>query len=428
MRQETAAIHSNYNKDSQRTMSIPIYMTTAYDLIDADFAASSFRLEQGTDNVYSRIGNPTNAILEKRIAFLEGGSGALATSSGMSAIFYSVLNIAECGDNIIASNRLYGGTVTLFTQTLKKLGIEVRFFDIDAIDEIDALVDDKTKCIFFETISNPSINLADFDKIVLYANKYNIITIADNTVATPMLCKPLSFGVDIVVHSASKYITGQGIAIGGLIVERKNLVEKIADNNRYKYFNEPESSYHGLVFSNSGVQDILFTFRARMVLLRDTGGCLSPFNAWIFAQGLETLSLRIAQHSKNALAIAEWLEKQNGVQKVNYPLLKNNANYPLAVKYLPNGASGLVSFEVKNFESAKSLLQNVKIFSVVANIGDSKSIINHSASTTHQQLSKEELQKAGVSERLIRLSIGLESCEDLIDDLRQAFEKMEYES
>ncbi|MGE4383164.1 MAG: O-acetylhomoserine aminocarboxypropyltransferase/cysteine synthase family protein [Arcobacter sp.] len=422
MEQETLAIHSQYIKDRERTMNIPILMTTAYDFGTTDFAASSFNLEQGTDNVYTRVGNPTNAILEKRIAALEGGSGALATSSGMSAIFYSILNIANSGDNIIASNQLYGGTITLFTQTLKKLGITVKFFDVDKPQEIESLVDEDTKCIFFESISNPSIDLPDFEKIIDIANKFNLLSIVDSTVTTPILCQPLLLGVDIVVHSASKYITGQGTAIGGLIVERKNLVEKIKENARYKHFNEPEPSYKGLVFSDCPATPILFTFRARIVLLRDTGGCLSPFNAWIFIQGLETLSIRIKKHSSNALEIALWLEKQDIVKKVNYPFLTSSTSYDLAKKYLKDGASGLISFEVENLDTAKTILDNVKIFSIVANIGDSKSIINHSASTTHQQLSPEELKKAGISEGLIRLSIGIEDSDDLINDLAQAFE------
>ena len=408
---------------NQKSIDTPLYMTTAYDFGSAEFAASSFMLEQGTDNVYTRVGNPTNAALEEKISELEGGSGALATASGMSAITYAILNIAESGDNIIASNQLYGGTITLFSQTFKKLGIEVRFFDIDATEDISDLIDEKTKCIFFETISNPSIDLPDFESIITIANQHNLLTIVDNTVATPILCQPLLLGIDIVVHSASKYITGQGTAIGGLIIERKNLVQKIKDNSRYKYFNEPETSYHGLVFSDCPASSILFTFRTRMIVLRDTGACMSPFNAWIFIQGLETLSLRIMEHSKNALKVAKWLSEQNIVKQVNYPLLETDANYTKATRYLSKGASGLVSFEVKDFKMAKSILDNVEIFSIVANIGDSKSIINHSASTTHQQLSKAELKKAGISEGLIRLSVGIEYCDDLIDDLKKSFTK-----
>jgi len=416
----TKALHAGYEKDSQKTMSVPIYMSTAFDFGSADFAASSFNLEQGTDNVYTRVGNPTNAILERRFAEVEGGSASLAVASGMAAIFYSILNVAEAGDNIVVANKLYGGTITLFSQTLKRLGIEARFFDIDDYEEIESLVDNKTKAIFFETISNPSIDVPAFEEIIKIADKHGVLSIVDNTVATPILCRPLLLGVDVVVHSASKYTTGQGTAIGGLIIERENLSVKIKDNARYPHFNTPEVSYHGLVFADSVVSGVLFTFRARMILLRDTGAVLSPFNSWLFIQGLETLSLRMKEHSKNALLVAKWLEKQKGVNKVNYPLLKQDKNYANASKYLSNGASGLLSFEVDDYESAKKILDSVEIFSIVANIGDSKSIINHSASTTHQQLSKEELTKAGVSEGLIRLSIGLEDANDLIADLEKA--------
>ncbi len=422
MQLQTEALHAGYDKDTQRTMAVPMYMTTAFDFGNTDFAASSFNLQQGTDNVYTRVGNPTTAVLEKRFAVLEGGSGALAVSSGMSAIFYSILNVAQAGDNIIVANQLYGGTVTLFSQTLKRLGIEARFFDIHSSDAIEALVDDHTKCLFFESITNPSIDVPDFDVLISIANKHNILTIVDNTVATPMLCQPLLLGVDVVVHSASKYTTGQGLAIGGVIVERQNLAEKIKGNARYPDFNTPEVSYHGLVFADSVVSGILFTFRARMVLMRDTGAVLSPFNAWLFIQGVETLSLRMKQHSQSALSIAQWLEKHPRVKKVNYPLLTSDKSYSNAQKYLTKGASGLLSFEVEDFETAKKVLDNVEIFSIVANIGDSKSIINHSASTTHQQLSKEELKKAGVSEGLIRLSVGLEDGGDLIADLKAALD------
>ncbi len=419
---QTKALHVGYEKDSQSTMAVPIYQTTAYDFGSADFAASSFNLEQGTDNVYTRVGNPTNAILERRFAEVEGGSASLAVASGMAAIFYSILNIAESGDNLVVSNQLYGGTVTLFTQTLKKLGIEVKFFDIHSIKDIESLIDDKTKCIFFESISNPSIDVPDFEQIISIANKYNILTIVDNTVATPMLCQPLTIGADVVVHSASKYTTGQGTAIGGLIVERKELYKKIKNNSRYPYFNEPESSYHGLIFADSQVSEILFTFRARMVVLRDTGAVLSPFNGWLFIQGLETLYLRMNQHCQNALEVAKWLESQDIVVNVNYPLLKSNKNYKNSLKYLTKGASGLLSFEVKNLEIAKKIINKVEIFSIVANIGDSKSIITHPASTTHQQLTNEELIACGVPSGLIRISCGLESSKDLIADLKQALE------
>jgi len=420
MEQQTLALHAGYEKEAQGTMAVPLYMTTAYDFGSADFAASSFNLQQGTDHVYTRVGNPTTAILERRFATIEGGSGALAISSGMGAIFYAVLNIAGAGDNIIVASKLYGGTITLFTQTLKRLGIEARFFDVHNPGEIAPLIDEATKGIFFETISNPSIDVPNIEAIVAIANAHGILTIADNTVATPFLCQPLLLGVDVVVHSASKYTTGQGLAIGGLMVERKDLVTKIQENPRYPFFNEPETSYHGLVFAHCPASAVLFTFRARMILLRDTGAVLSPFNAWLFIQGVETLSLRMQQHSRSAFEIAKFLATHAQVKKVNYPLLSSDRSYENASKYLTKGASGLVSFEVESFEVAKKILDGVKIFSIVANIGDSKSIINHSASTTHQQLTPQELENAGINAGLIRLSIGLEDTQDLIEDLTQA--------
>jgi O-acetylhomoserine (thiol)-lyase len=419
MEKETLAIHSAYNKAVQGTMAVPIYQTTAYNFGTPEFAASSFNLEQGTDHVYTRVGNPTTAIFEKRFAELENGSGGLATSSGMSAIFYSILNVADSGDNILASYQLYGGTITLFSHTLKRLGIETRFFDVENPQDIEKLIDSKTKAIFFESISNPSITVADISKIVEIADKYNIISIVDNTVATPILCNPLNFGIDVVIHSASKYTTGQGLAIGGIVIERKNLVQKIKNNERYSHFNKADESYHGLIYSNPPVDGILFTFRMRMALLRDIGAVLSPFNSWIFIQGIETLSLRMRQHSENALSVAQFLETNSNVKKVNYPKLNSSKYKNIADKYLKNG-SGLLSFEVESYEKAKEIVSKVKIFSIVANIGDSKSIITHPASTTHQQLSANELKKAGVSVGLIRLSVGLENSIDLINDLKEA--------
>jgi O-acetylhomoserine (thiol)-lyase len=415
LKKETIAIHSGFNRDGENTMAVPIYQTTAYKFKNSQYASDLFDLKE-IGNIYTRLTNPTTEIFEKRIAELEGGSGGLATSSGMSAITYSIINIAEVGDNIIASSKLYGGTVTLFTHTLKRFGIEVRFFDLDNLSEIESLIDNDTKGIFFETLSNPSIDLADIEEIAKIGNRYNIITIADNTVATPILLQPIKYGVDVVVHSASKYTTGQGLAIGGVVIERPHLVEKIRDNSRYKQFNEPDKSYHGIRYVD--MDSPIFTLRMRLSLLRDIGAVLSPFNSWIFIQGLETLPLRMKQHSINALEIAKFLDSHPKVKNVNYPLLDGNKNRKLANKYLKNGASGLISFEVENYEKAKKIVDEVQLFSIVANIGDSKSIITHPASTTHQQLSEEELINAGVTKGLIRLSIGLENSQDLIDDLR----------
>ncbi len=419
MREETIAIHAGYIKDEQSTMAVPIYQTTAYEFRDTDHAANLFELKE-LGNIYTRLMNPTTDIFEKRFSALEGGVAGVATASGMSAIFYAIANVAEAGDNIIVAKQVYGGTTTLTSHTIKRFGIESRYFDINNPSEIEDLVDDKTKLILFESISNPSIDIADFDKITEIANRYNILTCVDNTVATPILCKPLELNCDIVVHSASKYTTGQGLAIGGIIVERENLRDKIVDNHRYYHFNEPDESYHGLIYTDMPLPP--FTLRVRLALLRDLGATPSPFNSWLYIQGLETLPLRMRQHSDSALKIAKFLEQHPKVKSVNYAGLESNKNYSLAQKYFPKGQSGLLSFEVGSLEEAKKIADSTKIFKLVVNIGDSKSIITHPASTTHQQLSAQELIDAGVSEGLIRLSVGLENSDDLIEDLRRAME------
>lgn len=418
MQLQTEALHAGYDKDSQNTMAVPIYQTTAYEFRDVEHAANLFALKE-LGNIYTRLNNPTTDVFEKRFATLEGGAAGLATASGMAAIFYAIANAAEAGDNIICARQLYGGTLTQASYTLKRFGIEARYFDVQNPDEIDALVDDKTKVIFFETLTNPSVDVADIRAITSIAKKHGILSIVDNTVATPILCRPLEHGVDVVVHSASKYTTGQGLAIGGILVERHGLVDFLRSNPRYPQFNESDESYHGLVYVDVPLP--LFCLRARLSLLRDLGAVVSPFNSWLFIQGIETLSLRMREHSRNALAVAEFLESHPKVQKVNYPGLKSNSNYTNAQTYFQNGmASGLLSFEVENFEEAKKIVDATKLFSLVVNIGDSKSIITHPASTTHQQLSAEELIACGVPSGLIRLSIGLEASSDLIDDLIQA--------
>ncbi|WP_310440321.1 O-acetylhomoserine aminocarboxypropyltransferase/cysteine synthase family protein [Sulfuricurvum sp.] len=419
MQLQTEALHAGYDKDSQSTMAVPIYQTTAYEFRDVEHAANLFALKE-LGNIYTRLNNPTTDVFEKRFATLEGGAAGLATSSGMAAIFYAIANAAEAGDNIICARQLYGGTLTQASYTLKRFGISARYFDVQNPSEIEALIDDKTKAIFFETLTNPSIDVADISAITAIAKKYGILTIVDNTVATPVLCRPLEYGVDVVVHSASKYTTGQGLAIGGIMVERNGLVDFIKGNARYPQFNEADESYHGLVYVDVPLP--LFCLRARLSLLRDLGAVVSPFNSWLFIQGIETLSLRMREHSRNAQAVAEFLESHPMVKKVNYPGLKSNSNYANAQAYFQNGmSSGLLSFEVESFEKAKQIVDATKLFSLVVNIGDSKSIITHPASTTHQQLSQEELVACGVPSGLIRLSIGLEAVEDLINDLKQAF-------
>jgi len=418
MKDNTIAIQAGYQKGEFGAMSVPIYQTTAYEFRDSEHAANLFELKE-LGNIYTRLNNPTTDVFEKRFCALEGGYGAVATASGTAAIFYTFANVAEAGDNIIIAKQSYGGTLTLGAHTIKRFGIEARFFDIYNLDELESLIDDKTKIIFFEVIPNPAIDMADIEAIVEIAKKYNILLCADNTVATPILCKPLSLGADIVVHSTSKYCNGQGSAIGGIIVESKSATTKIKDNKRYSHFNEPDLSYHGLVYTSLDMP--IFTLRARLALLRDFGGAPSPFNSWLNIQGLETLPLRMVQHSNSALKIAKFLEAHPKVLRVNYPGLESSKSYKYAKKYLKDGmASGLLSFEVESKEFAQKIAESTKIFSLVVNIGDSKSIITHPASTTHQQLSKEELKAAGVPEGLIRLSVGLEDADDLIDDLKEA--------
>ena len=418
MHEQTLAVHAGYEKDAQGTMAVPIYQSTAYEFRDTEHAANLFALKE-LGNIYTRLMNPTTDVFEKRFAALEGGVAAIGTASGMSAIFYAIANVAEAGDNIIVAKQVYGGTTTLTGHTIKRFGIETRYFDVRKPSEIEALVDDRTKIILFESITNPSIDVADFDAIVAIADKHGILTCVDNTVATPVLCKPIAHGVDLSVHSTSKYTTGQGLALGGIIVERENLVEKIKGNARYDHFNTPDASYHGLVYSDVPLP--IFTLRVRLALLRDLGGAPSPFNSWLHIQGLETLPLRMKQHSSSALAIAEFLESHPKVKKVNYPGLKSSDQNALVQRYFKDGmASGLLSFEVESKELAQSIADATEIFAVVVNIGDSKSIITHPASTTHQQLSAKELEEAGVPGGLVRLSVGIEDTQDLIDDLAKA--------
>lgn len=417
---QTIALHEGYTKDSQGTMVVPIYQTTAYEFRDVEHAANLFSLKE-LGNIYTRLNNPTTDVFEKRFAALEGGAAALATSSGMSAIFFAIVNAAEAGDNIVCAKQLYGGSLTLNTHTLKRFGIEARYFDVHNMASLEALIDTKTKVIFFESLTNPSIDVADIEAITVIANRHGILTVVDNTVATPVLCRPFEHGADITVHSASKYTTGQGLAIGGILVERKDLVSKLRANPRYEHFNKPDASYHGLVYVDTNLPP--YTLRARLSLARDLGAVLSPFNSWLFIQGMETLFLRMQEHSKNALALAEFLEVHPKVKKVNYPGLKSNANYKNAQKYFKDGAcSGLLSFEVASLEEATKIVNATKLYSLVVNIGDSKSIITHPASTTHQQLNEQELIACGVPSGLIRISCGLESAADLIADMKQALE------
>jgi len=417
---QTKALHAGYEKGAEGAMAVPIYQTTAYEFRDVEHAGNLFALKE-LGYIYTRLNNPTTDVFEKRFAELEGGEAALATASGMSAIFYAIVNAAEAGDNIVCAYQVYGGALTQASHTLKRFGIEARFFDVHDTAAMEKLIDDKTKIIFFESLTNPSIDVADIEAITTIANKHGVLTVVDNTVATPVLCKPFEHGADITVHSASKYTTGQGLAIGGILVERKNLLEKLKDNPRYPQFNEPDPSYHGLVYVDVPLPP--YTLRARLSLLRDLGAVVSPFNSWLFIQGIETFALRMREHSSNALKLAQFLQSHPKVKKVNYPGLEGDSNYANAQKYFANGAaSGLLSFEVDTLEAATKLVNATEIYSLVVNIGDSKSIITHPASTTHQQLNAQELEACGVQPGLVRISCGLEFIDDLIADLKQAIE------
>ncbi|EDF9389353.1 aminotransferase class I/II-fold pyridoxal phosphate-dependent enzyme [Campylobacter coli] len=417
---ETLALHGAYNFDTQRSISVPIYQNTAYNFENLDQAAARFNLQE-LGNIYSRIGNPTSDVLGQRLANVEGGAFGIPVSSGMAACFYALVNLASSGDNVAYSNKIYGGTQTLISHTLKNFGIEAREFDIDDLDSLEKVIDQNTKAIFFESLSNPQIAIADIEKITQIAKKHKIATICDNTVATPFLLQPFKHGVDVIVHSLSKYVSGQGSALGGVLIERKDLNDLLKNNDRYKAFNTPDPSYHGL---NLNTLDLpIFSIRVIITWLRDLGASLAPQNAWLLLQGLETLAVRIEKHSQNAEKVANFLNSHPDIKGVNYPTLASNAYHNLFKKYFDkNFASGLLSFEAKDYEHARRICDKTQLFLLAANLGDSKSLIIHPASTTHSQLSEEELQKAGIKKTTVRLSIGLENSDDLIADLKQAIE------
>ncbi|WP_121628420.1 O-acetylhomoserine aminocarboxypropyltransferase/cysteine synthase family protein [Poseidonibacter antarcticus] len=420
MHNETIAVHGGYNKkEGYGSMAVPITQTTAYAFRDSEHAANLFALKE-LGPIYTRLNNPTTDVLEQRFAQLEGGAAALCVSSGQSSIFYAIANVAQAGDNILISDKLYGGAVTLLTHTIRRFGIQAHVFKSEDASNLEEQINDKTKAIFFESLSNPQIAVADIEKIVEIAKRNGVLTICDNTVATAALFNPIKWGVDVVVHSTSKYTNGQGTVLGGIIVERDGLAEFFKENaEKYTEFTTPDDSYHGLVYVDVPLPN--FCLRARLSLARDIGAVQAPLNSWLLIQTLETLSLRVDKHSDNALEIAEFLSAHPKVKAVNYPGLKTDKYYDKAQKYFKDGkASGLISFDVESFDEAKRVIDSAKLFSVVVNIGDSKSLIVHPASTTHSQLTEEELTKVGVKPVTIRLSIGLENTEDLKADLEQA--------
>ena len=420
MQNETIAVHGGYNKkEGYGSMAVPIAQTTAYAFRDSEHAANLFALKE-LGPIYTRLTNPTTDVLEQRFAQLEGGAAAICVASGQSAIFYAIANVAEAGDNILISDKLYGGAVTLLTHTIKRFGITAKVFRSEDASDLEEQIDDKTKAIFFESLSNPQIAIADVEKIAEIGKRNGVITICDNTVASAALFNPIKWGIDVVVHSTSKYTNGQGTTIGGIIVERDGLAEFFKENSaRYAHFTEPDESYHGLVYTDVPLPN--FCLRIRLALLRDIGAAQSPHNSWLLLQTIETLALRVDKHPDNTLEVAKFLESHDKVKSVNYPGLESNPGYAKAQKYFKDGkASGLISFEVESYDEAKKVIDSAKLFSVVVNIGDSKSLITHPASTTHSQMNAQELAEAGINPTTVRLSIGLENPIDLIADLNEA--------
>ncbi|MCP3779293.1 homocysteine synthase [Paenibacillus sp. MZ03-122A] len=415
---ETLAVHAGQQIDPTTfARAVPLYQTTSYGFRDAEHAADLFSLRE-FGNIYTRLMNPTTDVFEQRIAVLEGGAGALATASGMAAISLSILNIAGAGDEIVSASSLYGGTYNLFSTTLPKLGIKVHFVDSDDPENFRKAITDKTKALFAETIGNPQGNVLDVEAVAAIAHEYGIPLIVDNTFPSPYLMRPIEYGADIVVHSATKFIGGHGTSIGGVIVDSGKFDWKAS--GRFPGLTEPDPSYHGVVYTEA-VGPIAYIIKARVQLLRDLGAAISPFNSWLLLQGLETLHLRLERHSQNALKVAQYLEGHKDVEWVSYTGLPSHPSYELAQKYLPKGQGAILTFGIKGGSQAGSkLIANVKLFSHLANVGDSKSLIIHPASTTHQQLNVEEQVAAGVKPELLRLSVGTEAIDDILYDLEQA--------
>jgi O-acetylhomoserine (thiol)-lyase len=416
----TLAVHAGQAPDpTTGSRAVPIYQTTSYVFQDADHAARLFALQE-FGNIYTRIMNPTTDVFEKRVAALEGGVAALATASGQAAETLAVLTLASAGEEIVSTTSLYGGTYNLFHYTLPKLGITVRFVDADDFDGLRGAINSKTRAVYTETLGNPKLDVVDIEKLATIAHEHKLPLIIDNTCATPALVRPIEWGADIVVNSATKYLGGHGNSIGGVIVDAGKF--DWAASGRFKEFTEPDPSYHGLKFSET-FGPIAFILKARVQGLRDTGAALSPFNAFLILQGIETLQLRMERHSQNALAVARHLEKHPGVEWVNYPGLESSRYYARAKKYMPTGQSGLITFGIKGgFEAGKKFINSLKLFSLLANIGDAKSLVIHPASTTHQQLSVEEQAATGVTPELVRLSVGIEDVRDQVADIDQAIE------
>lgn len=417
-RLETLAIHAGHEVDPTGARAVPLYMTTSYVFRDTGHAARLFSLQE-PGNIYTRIMNPTTDVFEKRIAALEGGVGALAVASGQNAELYAILNLARAGDEIVAATSLYGGTYALFAHNLPRMGITVKFVEPSDPENFRRAITDRTRALYIETIGNPRCDVPDIAAIAAVAHENGLPLIVDNTFASPYLCRPIEHGADIVIHSATKFIGGHGTAIGGVIVDSGRFDWSAG---KHPLFTEPDPAYHGLRYADLGEQ--AYILRARVSLLRDLGGALSPFNAFLFLQGLETLHLRMERHSENALAVARFLEAHPQVEWVTYPGLESSPYYELARRYLPRGQGAILAFGIRGgLEAGRRFIESLRLFSHLANVGDSKSLAIHPASTTHEQLTDEERRAAGVTPEMVRLSVGTEHVDDIIADVARALER-----
>lgn len=420
-RLDTVCVQGAYAPKSGDPRVSPVVKSTTFYYEKAQDMTDLFDLKS-EGFFYTRISNPTLSVFEDKLALLDGGTGAVACASGMSATLLAVLNVCHAGDNIVSSSAIYGGTYNLFSVTLKKYGIETRFFDPDdTAENIEKLIDDHTKVIFAETVANPTIVVLDFEKIAGIAKKHKVLFMVDNTLLTPVLCRPIDFGANVVLYSSSKYLEGHAVALGGAIVDGGNF--DFATSERYLEFNIPDDSYHGLVYSTLG--DKAFGTKCRVQMMRDLGAIMSPENAFLTNLGMETLALRMERHSSNAKAVAEYLSKHEKVEWVKYGSLESDRYHALASKYLPNGQGGMLSFGVKGgFEAATSVMEGLEMISIVTHVADVRSCVLHPASTTHRQLSKEDLESIGIADNLIRLSVGIENVNDIIADLDSALSKI----
>lgn len=419
---ETLQLHVGQEKPDSATDArcVPIYQTSSYVFADANQAANRFNLSEG-GNIYTRLMNPTSDVFEQRIAALEGGAAALATASGSAAITYAIQNIAHAGDHIVSANTIYGGTYNLFAHTLEDFGITTTFVNPDEEGSFENAIKPNTKAIFIESLGNPNSSIIDIEKVAAIAHKNGIPLIVDNTFATPYLLRPIEYGADIVVHSATKFIGGHGTSIGGVIIDSGKF--DWAASGKFPSLTEPNPSYHGISFTEA-LGAVAYIVKIRVTLMRDTGATISPFNSFLFLQGLETLSLRVERHVENALKVVQFLNSHDKVEKVNHPSLQDNPYHELYNKYFPNGGSSIFTFEIKGGDKeAKDFIDNLEIFSLLANVADVKSLVIHPASTTHSQMNEEELLKSGIKPNSIRLSIGTEHIDDLIYDLDRALSK-----